>query len=109
MPRKIIIKQEFPKLVEEIALYIAKNSPQNARKFVVGINPQLDIIAQNPLLYPKEFVFKSKRGLYRFCLYMESWKIIFKVLDGMLVFLGIIHTARHPAQIKKLRTTKYEN
>ena len=108
MSRKVIIKKEFTEEVEKTAAYIAQNSPQNARKFVTGINPTLDKIANNPLLYSKELIFDSKRGVYRYCLYMKSWKIVFKVLDNLLVFLGIIHTARHPKEILKLRTTEYK-
>ncbi len=80
MSREIIIKKEFPKMVEETALFILENSPQNAKQFIEGINPKLDEIVKNPLIYPKDPNFNSKTGLYRFSLYMRNWKILFKVM-----------------------------
>ena len=101
MFRKIIIKEEFPEMVSDIVIYISKNSRQNAIKFNKGINPKLDIIADNPLGYPKLFIFKT--GDYRFCNYMKSWKIIFRINRTHLVFLGIVHSARHQREIIKLK------
>jgi len=95
-------------MVEETTLFILNNSPENAKQFIEGINPKLDEIVKNPLIYPKDTNFSSKKGLYRFSIYMKSWKIIFKVMQNLIVFLGIIHTSRHPNEIKKLRTSKYK-
>jgi len=95
------IKEEFVEMVEETAFFISENSVQNAKVFTKGINPTINEIAKNPFGYPKLFIFQS--GDYRFCKYMKSWKIIFKITKTHLISLGIIHSARHNNEILKLK------
>jgi len=106
--RKIIVTENFEKQAEEQYDYIYINSPQNADKFADGISPAIKKISEHPKAYPLEPVILTKQNLYRFNLYMKSWKIIFKVSNKLLVILGIVNTKRHPREIKKLRTNKYK-
>ena len=102
--RNIIFLNRFEKQGHNIVKYIRIKSPQNAEKFKRQILLQIEAIKQNPKLFPKEKYLYTKRGLYRFSLVMKSWKIIYKVTNSKIIFLGIIHTAQHPSKIKKLRT-----
>ncbi len=106
--RKVKSKKQFDKQGREIANYIRQNSEQNSIKFVAEANEMLDNIKANPKGFPPEPYLPTKKNLYRFALVMKSWKIIFKVSNNLLVFLGIIHTARNPNEIKKLRTNNYK-
>ncbi len=106
--RKTIIQPKLLKDVEEIFEYIKRDSPQNANKFKKETINRIDKVELNPTAYPPESNLNSKRKLYRFTLLMKSWKLIFKVTNELLIFLGIVHTSRHHTQIKKHRTRKYQ-
>ncbi len=108
MKRQVKIKKQFDEQGREIANYILQSSKVNAEKFVNEIDKQTDKIKKSPKAYPPEPYLPTKNNLYRFALVMKSWKIIFKVTGKLLVFLGIIHTTRHPKAIKKLRTRNYD-
>jgi len=105
---KVKSKNQFKNDGREIADFIRKESPQNAAKFSSEVVKKLKKIKQNPQAFPPEPYLPTKNNLYRFAIVMKSWKIIYKVSDKLLVFLGIIHTSRHPREIKKLRTRNYE-
>ena len=98
--RVVIILPKFRTQARKIFEYIKLNSPQNAKKFIINLDEKLDVIAQNPLGYPRIYLFKDD---YRFCKYMKSWKIIFRVTNTHLIFLGIVHSARHRREILKLK------
>jgi plasmid stabilization system protein ParE len=106
--RKIIITENFEKQGEEYYDYLFNESPQNADKFADGIAPLISKVAKNPGFYSREPNLPTKNNWYRFVLHMKSWKIIFKVTNEFLIFLGIIHTSRHQNRIKDLRTNKYK-
>jgi hypothetical protein len=108
LKRKTRIKQQFDEHGREIAKFISKDSKQNAEKFVNEVDILTDKIEKCPTAFPPEPYLPTKRNIYRFALVMKSWKIIFKVTNSLLVFLGIIYTGRHPKEIKKLRTKNYE-
>ena len=105
--RKIIVTENFEKQAEEQYDYIYTNSPQNANKFADGISLIIKKIYEHPKAYPPEPNIPSKQNMYRFKLYMKSWKIIFKVTNNLLIILGIINTKQHSREIKKLRTNNY--
>ncbi len=105
--RKEIITKKLELHFDEIYDYIIKNSPQNAKKFAEQLDVQIEKIKQSPKAFPAEYYLQTKNNLYRFALVMKRWKIIYKVTNELLVFLGIIHTAQHPREIKKLRTSNY--
>jgi len=100
-------KNNFKNNAHEIVDYINQNSPQNAEKFKIELAKKLIEIRNNPQGFPPEPYLQTKNNLYRFALVMKSWKIIFKSTNKLLVFLGIIHTARNPNEINNLRTNSY--
>jgi len=102
--RTVIFQNIFEKQGHNIVKYIRIKSPQNAEKFKKQVLLKTEAIKQNPKLFPTEKYLYTKRGLYRFSLVMKSWKIIYKITNSKIVFLGIIHTAQHPREIKNLRT-----
>jgi plasmid stabilization system protein ParE len=106
--RKTIIQDKVFKHVEEIYEYIKENSPQNAEKFKQEVKNKIQEVESHPTAYPPENIANSKKQIYRFTLVMKSWKLVFKVTQELLIFLGIIHTSRHPNEIKKLKTNKYD-
>ncbi len=105
---KIIVTENFEKQAEVQYDYIYTNSPQNADKFADGLSPAIKLIYEHPKAYPPEPIIPTKQNLYRFKLYMKSWKIVFKVTNNLLIILGIVNTKRHPREIKKLRTSNYK-
>ena len=110
MVKKYKIKQKISFIEEskKIAKYIRNKSPQNATKFTKELGLKLLEIKQNPKAFPVESYLETKNNVYRFALVMKSWKIIYKTTNNIIVIIGIIHTARHPNEIRKLRTTNYK-
>jgi plasmid stabilization system protein ParE len=106
--RDKIVLPSFIKNAKEISDYIHKDSPQNAAKFRSNLEDKIISVTQRPTSNPPEPNLPTKRNWYRFALVMKSWKMIFKVTNNLLVFIRIVHTHRHPGEIKKLRTNKYE-
>jgi ParE toxin of type II toxin-antitoxin system, parDE len=105
---RIIVTENFDSQAEEQYNYLYDKSPQNGDKFISGISPAIKIIAKHPKTYPSEPFLPTKTNLYRFFLYMKSWKIIYKTTNDLIIFLGIIHTSQHPNKIKNLRTSNYQ-
>ncbi len=103
--RKVIILKQFDKQSREIFNYIYQNSEQNAQKFKYEIINIITKIQKEPYAFPPEPYLQTKQNLYRFAILMKKWKIIFKATNKLLIFIGIIHTARNPMEIKKLRTS----
>lgn len=101
--RKTIIQPNVFNEAENIYFFIKENSPQNAQNFKKELTTKIDEVELNPEIYPKEPYLSTKNGTYRFALVMQSWKLLFKVTQSLLLFLGIVHTSRHPREIKKLR------
>lgn len=102
--RIVVFQTLFEKQGQKIARYIRIYSPKNSETFKNKVLIKINTIKQNPHLFPSEKYLYTKQGLYRFALIMKSWKIIYKVTNSKLTFLGIIHTAQHPREIKNLRT-----
>ncbi len=102
--RNEVYLPKFETDFDEIFLYLQRKSPQSAIKFAENTNRALETIKQNPKLFTPENYLPTKHNLYRFALVMKSWKIIYKHTKTKLIFLGIIHTAQHPREIKNLRT-----
>ncbi len=105
--RKTIIQPEIVLEAEKIYEYIKVNSPQNAAKFRQELAKSIEKVERNPKIYSPEHELNRKRILYRFIFVMKSWKLVYKITNNFLIFVGIIHTSRHPNEIKQLRTTNY--
>jgi len=106
--RKVVYTNTFDKQFDANFLYIKENSTQNAQDFAKETDLSIEKIKNHPTAYPPEPFLPTKNNWYRFTLVMKSWKLIFKITNDSLIFLGIIHTSRHPREIKKLRTNIYE-
>ncbi|NPA45459.1 MAG: type II toxin-antitoxin system RelE/ParE family toxin [Chlorobi bacterium] len=103
--RKEVFLLGFENDFDKNFIYLKSKSPKNAISFAKNVDKKVEGIKQNPKLFPTERYLYTKRRLYRFSLVMKSWKIIYKVTNSKLIFLGIIHTAQHPSKIKNLRTS----
>ena len=106
--REDITSKTFDQQFDEIFKYLKNQSSQASIKLAKELDIKINEIKLHPKSYSIEPYLPTKRNLYRFALIMKSWKIIFKVTNNLLIFIGIIHTSRHPREIKKLRTNKYK-
>ena len=105
---RVIVTDNFEKQAESQYGYIYNNSPQNADKFADGILPAIIKISKHPQAYSQETIISTTKNIYRFMLYMKSWKIIYKVTSKLIVILGIVSVKQHPKAIEKLRTNEYK-
>ena len=69
---------------------------------------EIDRIEKNPEAYPPITNFNNITQRYRFKIFMKSFKIVFKVLKSMLVFVGLLHTSQGNKAYEKLRMAKYD-
>ncbi len=95
--------EEFENHFNEIIKYLLEKSPKTASTFAQELKLQLIKIEKNPTANPPELLLPSKQNWFRFAIIKKKWKVIFKVTNKLLFFLGIIHTSRNPSKIKKLR------
>ncbi len=105
--RETVIQPSVFTEAEAIFGYIKQNSPKNAEKFKNELINLINKVEDIPESYPPEKFLNSKKNRYRFALLMKSWKLIFKTTNKYLIFIGIVHTSRHPKEIRKLRTTDF--
>ena len=105
--RKIKILAEAYKDIENIADYIANNNqlPLNAIKVGETIFTAIERIENNPFAYKECEQIVTKTKIYRqsVCL---SWLIIYKIKATEIIILGVIHGARNPSKIRKLKRYK---
>jgi len=94
---------EFEQHFDDTIKYLKERSPKTAKEFVEELKIRLNKIESHPTANPPELSLPSKQNWFRFAIVKTKWKIVFKVTNKLLVFLGIIHTSRHPREIKKLR------
>jgi plasmid stabilization system protein ParE len=90
--------------INEITGYIAfiNHQPLNAIKAGDTIFETIDRIGQNPLAFKECQEIPTKTKIYRQASCF-SWRIIYKVTSTEIVILGIIHGARKPSAIRKLK------
>ena len=101
--RKISYKEKFEDHFDDIIKYLTEKSPQTAKEFAQEVKDKLNKIENTPTANPIEPSLPSKQKWFRFAIVKKRWKIIFKVTNKVLIFLGIVHTSRHPKEIKKLQ------
>ena len=106
--RKIVISPDFEKQFDEFFNYIKNESPQNAEKFIQELKKNMEAIEKNPEAYPPVTNFNNITQRYRFKIFMKSFKIVFKVLKEMLVFVGLLHTSQGNKVYNKSRKAKYD-
>ena len=105
--RKVRILNKAFQDIEDIADFIAINNqqPLNAIKVTEAIFETIKKIEQSPFAYKECGQIPTKTKIYRQAKCF-SWLIIFKKLKAEILILGVIHGARNPKKIKKLRKTK---
>jgi hypothetical protein len=65
----------------------------------------IEKIRKNPFAYKEYGAIPTKTKMYHRAVCM-SWLIIYKIMKSEIRVLGIIHSARKPGLIKKLRKVK---
>lgn len=105
--RKLRIFNEAFRDIDEIADFIAIKNQQllNPIKVTEAIFETIEKIGQNPLTYKECGQIPTKTKIYRQAKGF-SWIIIYKILKAEILILGVIHGARNPTKIRKLRKIK---
>lgn len=101
--RKIVVHPEFDKSLEETYQYLRKDSPEFAERFKDDLIEQMEKIIINPMSYPKEELIPVKSGIYRSTVFKKSWKIIYKVMSSLLIFLKLFHVKQNPKKLKEVK------
>ena len=93
--------------VTEIIEYIAyvNDQPLSALKVNEALEAAVLKIANNPFAYKECEQIPTETKMYRRAVCL-SWLIIYKITATEILILGIIHAARSPKEIKKLRKNK---
>ncbi|CAN5365676.1 hypothetical protein BH20BAC1_BH20BAC1_00570 [soil metagenome] len=93
--------------IDETISYIAfvNQQPLNAVRVSGAIENAITRIAKNPFAYKECAQLQTKTKIYRqaSCL---SWLIIYKITKSEILILSVIHGARNPAKLKRLRKLK---
>ncbi len=76
--------------------YIAKRSPQNAKKVLKNILELCENLTNHPYKYQKEEFYNDK-DVRRAVIY--SFKIVYKIYDDEIKILRIFSTHQHPNKI----------
>ena len=105
--RKVRILNKAFGDIDEITDFIAINNqqPLNAIKVTEAIFDTIKKIEQSPFAYKECGQIPTKTKIYRQAKCF-SWLIIFKISKAEILILGVIHGARNPKKIKKLRKIK---
>ncbi len=82
-----------------------KHQPVNALRVGDKIMGTIERIEHNPLSFRECDEIPTRSKTYRKAVCM-SWLIIYKIIATEITILGIIHSSRRPALIKKLRKIK---
>ncbi len=104
---KIRIQDEAYNDIEQITDFIVTQNqqPLNAIKVADSIFQAIDKIGNNPFAYKECEAIPTKSKIYRQakCL---SWLIIFRISSAEILILGVVHGARNPSAIKKMKTKR---
>lgn len=106
-PRKVRVTTNASYDIDEITTYIAfvNEQPINAAKVGEAILETFVKIEQNPFAYKECEEIPTRTKIYRQAVCL-SWLIIYKITSSEIIILGIIHAARKPSTIRKLRKRK---
>ena len=104
---KIRIQDEAYNDIEQITDFIANQNqqPLTAIKIADSIFQIIDKIGNNPFAYKECEAIPTKSKIYRQAI-CSSWLIIFRISPIEILILGIVHGARNPSEIKKLKRKK---
>jgi plasmid stabilization system protein ParE len=105
--RQIRVSNFARQNIEETIKYIAFNNgqPLNAIKVSEAIDEAITRIAVNPFAYKECEQLPTKTKMYRQAVCL-SWLIIYKITSSEILILSVIHGARNPKSIRKLRKIK---
>ena len=105
--RPVRISVDALRHIDEIINYIAfvNQQPLNAIKVSEAIEKTIDNIAQHPLAYKECKPLSTKTKMYRQAVCL-SWLIIYRISASEILILAIIHGARHPKEMRKVRRNK---
>lgn len=96
---KIIILEQAVSEIEESCLYYNNQSPGLGFKFEEDVFQLLEIIKNNPLLFPIKFEYMHEALLGRF-----PYIIVYEVVGKKIIIIAVFHTKRHPdKKIKRSR------
>lgn len=103
--REVRIPDRAFRDIEGINFFISIKSlqPLNAAKVIDAIFHTIDRIGAVPFAFKECEYLATKTKMYRqvACL---SYLIIYQITDTEIIILAIVHSARKPSRIKKLRT-----
>lgn len=105
--RKIRITDQAFQDIDEITDFIAfiNQQPLNAVKVADAIFDTIDRIEQYPRAFKECDLIQTKTKIYRQAVCL-SWMIIYKLTPVEIIVLAIIHGARHPSKIRKIKKRK---
>ncbi len=105
--RQIRISNQALQNINEAIGYIAfvAHAPKTAVKVGDVVFATIDRIAKNPLAFKECEELPTKARMYRRAL-CYSWVLIYRVTESEIIILGLIHAARRPSAIRKLRRIK---
>jgi plasmid stabilization system protein ParE len=105
--RQIKISNVARQNIEDIIDYIAfvNKQPLNAVKVSEAIENTITKIGEHPFAYKECEQLPTKTKMYRQAVCL-SWLIIYKITNDEILVLSIIHGARNPKNIGKLRRIK---
>src|SRR4051794_536116 len=105
--RQIRISYVACQNLDDIIRYIAfvNEQPLNAIKVSEAIENTIEKIAEHPFAYKECEQLPTKTKIYRQAVCL-SWLIIYRISNTEILILSIIHGARSPKKIGKLRKIK---
>jgi len=105
--RKIRVSNFAYQNIDEIISFIAfeNRQPVNALKISEAIENAIKKIGENPFAYKECLQLPTKAKIYRQAICL-SWLIIYKISTAEVLILSVIHGARNPSKIRKLKKIK---
>lgn len=104
---KVRITENARQDIDYITGYLAfiNHQPLNAVHVGDALFEIIDHIGQYPFAYREWEEIPTRNKIYRKAVCL-SWLIIYKIKVKEVIILGIIHSARKPSRIKKLKKLK---
>lgn len=90
---KIVIKESFMHKLESQVEFIAKDSPQSARRFKNDLIKNLNSISQNPYQFRKSVYFNDQK-IRDFI--FKGYTIVFRINDNVIEVFGFVKYQNTP-------------
>jgi plasmid stabilization system protein ParE len=103
-PYQVRVTENAQQDIDYITGYIAfiNHQPLNAIRVGDALFETIDRIRQNPLAFRECEEILTAGKIYRKAV-CQSWLILYKIKPAEVIILGVIHSARKPSRINKLR------